>query len=122
MQGMAFLPLKVVTAGNVSLPLSERQVFGADLNCSELRPGRARQPTRPGSSRRRSPTSFQGRYGADPRDKGVKIDVRHLAEIFLARHGELELAAIAADPLRECPLNVRIADGADALRRVRRDV
>jgi hypothetical protein len=44
----------------------------------------------PRSFRRRSPTSFQGRYGANPRDKGVKIEVRHFAEIFLARHGELE--------------------------------
>src|SRR6478735_84414 len=62
--------------------------------------------------------SFQGRYGAYPGDKGVEIGVRHFAEIFLARHGRLELAAVAADPLRERPLDVRIAESADALRRV----
>src|SRR5229473_510417 len=43
--------------------------------------------------------SFQRRDGPHPGDESVEIGVRHLGEIFLARHRRLELAAVAPDAL-----------------------
>src|SRR5262245_17666425 len=66
--------------------------------------------------------SLDWRNGAHPGDDSVDVVVGHLAEIDLARHRQLERAAVAADALRQRALDLRVAPRADARRLVRRDV
>src|SRR5262245_37365131 len=71
---------------------------------------------------RRAAALLDWRDGAHPGDDGLDVVVSQLAEIDLARHRQLERAAIAADALGERALDLRVGPGADARRFVGRDV
>ena len=67
---------------------------------------------------RRAAASLDRRDGAHPGNDGVDVPVGHFAEIDLARHRQLERAAVAADTMRQRTLDLRVGPGADARRLV----